>query len=133
MKLQCCSPTATIDKDLPLRNLRAGANSASDALEADASPGNMDVSHQGIGDDEDEDVTSEKLRVQSGMACDDMVVIKGLRKVYPSRLNAPPKVAVNDLWFGIPQGQCFGFLGVNGAGNFMYYCFNACPVLFRIC
>jgi len=24
---------------------------------------------------------------------------------------------VSDLWFGIPAGECFGFLGVNGAGK----------------
>jgi ABC-type phosphate/phosphonate transport system ATPase subunit len=27
------------------------------------------------------------------------------------------QVAVNDLWFGVPKKQCFGFLGVNGAGK----------------
>eukprot|EP00456_Euglypha_rotunda_P079039 TRINITY_DN7582_c0_g1_i14.p1 TRINITY_DN7582_c0_g1~~TRINITY_DN7582_c0_g1_i14.p1 ORF type:complete len:111 (-),score=20.27 TRINITY_DN7582_c0_g1_i14:71-403(-) len=51
-------------------------------------------------------------RVQSGGASRDLIVVKGIRKVFP-----PRKVAARDVWFGIPSGQCFGFLGVNGAGK----------------
>jgi len=70
--------------------------------------------------EEDIDVIAEKKRIQAGEkiskdANEDMVVLKGLRKVYPGQDG--PKVAVKDLWFGIPEGQCFGFLGINGAGK----------------
>ena len=41
----------------------------------------------------------------------DLVRLEGLRKIYPG------KNAVKDVYFGIPAGQCFGFLGVNGAGK----------------
>jgi ATP-binding cassette subfamily A (ABC1) protein 3 len=41
----------------------------------------------------------------------DLIRIEGLRKVYPK------KTAVKDVYFGVPAGQCFGFLGVNGAGK----------------
>ena len=27
------------------------------------------------------------------------------------------KVAVEDMYFGIPEGECFGYLGLNGAGK----------------
>eukprot|EP00439_Symbiodinium_sp_Y106_P026891 s6089_g3.t1 len=56
-------------------------------------------------------------RVLSGEADGEMVVLRGLRKVFPSRRRAGPKVAVQDLYFGIPEGECLGFLGLNGAGK----------------
>ena len=39
----------------------------------------------------------------------------GLRKVYQASSGA--KVAVRNLSFGLSKGQCFGFLGINGAGK----------------
>eukprot|EP00457_Paulinella_chromatophora_P000227 gb/GEZN01000227.1/.p1 GENE.gb/GEZN01000227.1/~~gb/GEZN01000227.1/.p1 ORF type:complete len:1777 (-),score=227.45 gb/GEZN01000227.1/:107-5437(-) len=60
----------------------------------------------------DPDVLAERERVQTGHTCDDIIQIRGLRKVFPGG-----KEAVKDLWFGVPAGQCFGFLGVNGAGK----------------
>ncbi|CAE7550939.1 ABCA1 [Symbiodinium sp. CCMP2592] len=62
-------------------------------------------------------VQLEKERVLSGGADGEMVVLRGLRKVFPSRRRAGPKVAVQDLYFGIPEGECLGFLGLNGAGK----------------
>ncbi|CEO94857.1 hypothetical protein PBRA_003670 [Plasmodiophora brassicae] len=69
----------------------------------------------GTPDEIDVDVAAEKQRVQSGGADKDVIVLRGLRKVYPSPTGV--KVAVKDQWFGIPSGECFGFLGVNGAGK----------------
>ncbi len=54
---------------------------------------------------EDVDVQRERVRVLSGQAESDMVVLRGIRKVYGGG-----KVAVKDASFGIPRGECFGFL-----------------------
>ena len=64
---------------------------------------------------DDLDVATEQRRVAMGEAVGDIVVLAQLRKVYPSSLG--PKVAVQSLSFGIPNGECFGFLGINGAGK----------------
>jgi ATP-binding cassette subfamily A (ABC1) protein 3 len=69
------------------------------------------------GVDEDADVINEKTRLQSGQGHNEMIKVKGLRKVYKGRLGGGNKIAVQDLWMGIPEGQCFGFLGINGAGK----------------
>ena len=69
----------------------------------------------------DDDVNAEKQRLQrskGGGSGTDVVELHGLRKVFPpAQSGHPPKEAVKDLWFGVPAGQCFGFLGVNGAGK----------------
>jgi len=45
------------------------------------------------------------------------VLISKLRKVYPPRGRAKAKVAVVDLSLTVRKAECFGFLGVNGAGK----------------
>mmetsp|Transcript_3366 Transcript_3366/g.4864 ORF Transcript_3366/g.4864 Transcript_3366/m.4864 type:complete len:1961 (-) Transcript_3366:133-6015(-) len=61
---------------------------------------------------DDEDVEREAERVQSGDAIDDLIVVDQLTKQYPNG-----KLAVNNVSYGIPRGECFGLLGINGAGK----------------
>jgi ABC-type lipopolysaccharide export system ATPase subunit len=79
--------------------------------------------------DEDEDVAAERRRVEAaaagGFAADrrgedvadtrDGVVLHGISKTFGSGKKA--KKAVCDLSVGMPRGQCFGLLGINGAGK----------------
>ncbi|KAM9386154.1 phospholipid-transporting ATPase ABCA1 [Pholidichthys leucotaenia] len=62
---------------------------------------------------EDEDVARERERVKSGKAQSDILTMIDLSKVY----KAGRKPAVNRLCLGIPHSECFGLLGVNGAGK----------------
>ncbi|XP_057217516.1 phospholipid-transporting ATPase ABCA1 isoform X1 [Triplophysa rosa] len=62
---------------------------------------------------EDEDVARERERVKNGRAQGDILTLTDLSKVY----KAGRKPAVNRLCLGIPRGECFGLLGVNGAGK----------------
>ena len=55
--------------------------------------------------DDDADVINERTRLQSGQGSNDMISVKGLRKVYAGRLGGGNKIAVQDLWMGIPEGQ----------------------------
>eukprot|EP00903_Cladosiphon_okamuranus_P008962 g8576.t1 len=70
-----------------------------------------------LGDEDeiDEDVRAEADRVANGGAEQDVVKVQGLRKVYPTSSGA--KVAVKSTSLGIPRGECFGLLGINGAGK----------------
>ncbi|XP_058520235.1 glucosylceramide transporter ABCA12 [Ochotona princeps] len=65
--------------------------------------------------DEDEDVQAERLRVENGAAEFDLVQLHRLTKTY--QLIHKKIVAVNNISIGIPAGECFGLLGVNGAGK----------------
>ena len=72
--------------------------------------------------EEDDDVRAERKRLQGAAAAvpgdGEPISIRGLRKVYPSRLGVAPKVAVHDLWLGVHTGEVFGLLGINGAGQY---------------
>ncbi|NXQ10047.1 ABCA1 protein, partial [Peucedramus taeniatus] len=63
--------------------------------------------------DEDQDVARERARVGSIPPHSQLLLLKDLTKVYPRR-KAP---AVDQLCVAIPPGECFGLLGVNGAGK----------------
>jgi ABC-type multidrug transport system ATPase subunit len=65
-------------------------------------------------DEDDADIMEERKRVLSGKAheSNDVVILDKLRKTF-----RPAKVAVRDLTLGIPNGECFGLLGINGAGK----------------
>ncbi|KAI8796754.1 ATP-binding cassette sub-family A member 1, partial [Biomphalaria glabrata] len=63
---------------------------------------------------EDEDVIREKERIQQGLG-NDLLIVDNLSKVY--KKNGRKFFAVNHISFGVPEGQCFGLLGVNGAGK----------------
>ena len=64
---------------------------------------------------EDSDVADERQRIQSNpiqeLVKTDSVVIQDLTKLYGNF------VAVNQLSIGVSQKECFGLLGVNGAGK----------------
>ncbi|XP_022381242.1 ATP-binding cassette sub-family A member 7 isoform X2 [Enhydra lutris kenyoni] len=63
--------------------------------------------------DEDEDVAQERERVVQGDTQGDVLVLRDLTKVYHGQRTP----AVDRLCLGIPPGECFGLLGVNGAGK----------------
>ncbi|XP_075175813.1 glucosylceramide transporter ABCA12 [Anomaloglossus baeobatrachus] len=65
--------------------------------------------------EEDEDVTAERMRIESGNANRDLLLLKNLTKVFHQVHRNT--IAVNNMTLGIPPGECFGLLGVNGAGK----------------
>mmetsp|Transcript_3325 Transcript_3325/g.10183 ORF Transcript_3325/g.10183 Transcript_3325/m.10183 type:complete len:488 (-) Transcript_3325:183-1646(-) len=67
---------------------------------------------------EDEDVVAERRRVSGGGGDDDdIVVIEDLTKVYKLPWCSGDVEAVQGLSMGVGRGECFGLLGVNGAGK----------------
>uniref|UniRef100_A0A669CRM0 ATP-binding cassette sub-family A member 2 n=1 Tax=Oreochromis niloticus TaxID=8128 RepID=A0A669CRM0_ORENI len=78
-------------------------------------PPRVPVSSKPI-DDDDVDVACERQRVLRGDADNDMLKIKNLTKVYKSR-KMGRILAVDRLCLGVRPGECFGLLGVNGAGK----------------
>lgn len=62
--------------------------------------------------DKDEDIIAEEERVATGKANDSTILISQLKKMYSGG-----KYAVRGVSLGIPNGECFGLLGINGAGE----------------
>nr|XP_006815639.1 PREDICTED: ATP-binding cassette sub-family A member 1-like [Saccoglossus kowalevskii] len=74
--------------------------------------------------EDDEDVGQERAKVESMLSPGDSgyaVVLKNLTKTYRGMLDTCRRkkgfTAVNDLCLTIPSGECFGLLGINGAGK----------------
>ncbi|KAM8986811.1 phospholipid-transporting ATPase ABCA7 isoform 2-T2 [Ara ararauna] len=63
--------------------------------------------------EEDQDVARERARVGSTSPHSHLLLLRDLTKVYRRR-KAP---AVDRLCVAVPPGECFGLLGVNGAGK----------------
>uniref|UniRef100_A0A8C6UGY2 ATP-binding cassette, sub-family A (ABC1), member 1A n=1 Tax=Neogobius melanostomus TaxID=47308 RepID=A0A8C6UGY2_9GOBI len=63
--------------------------------------------------EEDEDVARERQRILGGGGQTDILELRQLTKIYKRK----QKPAVDRLCVGIPRGECFGLLGVNGAGK----------------
>ncbi|XP_006514769.2 ATP-binding cassette sub-family A member 13 isoform X1 [Mus musculus] len=64
----------------------------------------------------DIDVETEQMRVLEGRTGGDMMVLCNLSKSYRSVFGGKT-TAVHGISLGIPRGECFGLLGVNGAGK----------------
>ncbi|KAF1324094.1 Atp-binding protein, partial [Globisporangium splendens] len=63
---------------------------------------------------EDDDVARERRKIESSRSSsNDSIFIRNLRQQY----GKGGKVALNDLCLSIPKGECFGYLGINGAGK----------------
>ena len=84
-----------------------------------------------VDSDEDEDADLKAERARLGAGTSDHLVVTGLTKEFPTTsgeaatyrkahsyaCSVPPNTVVKNLTFGVPRGQCFGLLGVNGAGK----------------
>ncbi|KAB7497430.1 ATP-binding cassette sub-family A member 3, partial [Armadillidium nasatum] len=70
----------------------------------------------GTAEEEDEDVKTERQRIQNTnfeeLFKTDKLVLRDLCKSYTEGV-----FAVNKLNLGVPLGECFGLLGINGAGK----------------
>lgn len=72
---------------------------------------NQSRQHQISQIQEDFDVAAERERLAKSHLLTDSLILQEVTKYYGQYL------AVNHLSVGIPQGECFGLLGVNGAGK----------------
>ncbi|KAK1943637.1 ABC transporter A family member 5 [Phytophthora citrophthora] len=67
-------------------------------------------------EEEDDDVKRERFRVeQEAPRSTDLVFIRNLRQQYAGKPRV--KVALKDLCLSVQSGECFGYLGINGAGK----------------
>lgn len=62
----------------------------------------------------DDDVAEEEERVKSGNPSHDLITMTDMQKIYGNG-----KVAVDKISLGIPAGECFGLLGINGTHDYV--------------
>jgi len=62
----------------------------------------------------DDDVVTEADRVAKMGVSQLLVRFHNVKQCYPGD---PPKLAIRQLSFGVQTGECFGLLGINGAGK----------------
>ena len=62
-------------------------------------------------EDKDVDIIAEENRLRSQDVLD-TICLQNIKKQYSGG-----KIAVRDITLGIPKGECFGLLGINGAGK----------------
>ncbi|XP_076034890.1 uncharacterized protein LOC143021347 [Oratosquilla oratoria] len=69
----------------------------------------------GPGAEEDRDVAAERIKIQCGGASvyESVLRVVGLGRDFTS----PPVTAVSALYLALRKGECFGLLGLNGAGK----------------
>ncbi|EGC30600.1 hypothetical protein DICPUDRAFT_41231 [Dictyostelium purpureum] len=64
---------------------------------------------------EDSDVSNERSRIHT--VSDEIVKVDSLHKLFKGKGKNGDKIAVHNTCLGIPRGQTFGLLGLNGAGK----------------
>lgn len=64
----------------------------------------------------DSDVAAEREMISKSNSSNFSIFVNKLRKIYSSS-KSNFKIAVDSISFGVPNGECFGLLGVNGAGK----------------
>jgi ATP-binding cassette, subfamily A (ABC1), member 1 len=66
-----------------------------------------------------------ETKLEKDNAEEDYIKLINLTKIYKKleKFKLKRHVAVNNLSIGINKGECFGLIGVNGAGNQSYLCF----------
>uniref|UniRef100_F6YMW2 ABC transporter domain-containing protein n=1 Tax=Ornithorhynchus anatinus TaxID=9258 RepID=F6YMW2_ORNAN len=77
--------------------------------------GSTSISSSTLDPEEDLDVRVERLRLLGGRTDRDVLLLYHLEKCYQHFHKR--STAVKDISLGIPRGECFGLLGVNGAGK----------------
>lgn len=77
----------------------------------------MNLSEASSEEIQEEDVLNEKKRISEDKNSNDYIKLINLTKVYRKPFSNKEHLAVNSISMGIRKGECFGLLGLNGAGK----------------